>query len=357
MLKELKHSLQHIRLLTSRPAILPRVFSGYFKSIILKQSVLRVVEFVINVECQSKCIMCFASKNWKKDQKPLSPDEIKDVWKQAVQLGAVAAVIEGGEATLRKDFLEVIKALDPKRNITNLITNSIGFDKSKLLEMKKVGLSSICFSLDGADPEANDQIRGYRGHFNQVMCCIDWAKEVGLTVSIAPTFSHGQIPKLKKIIRLAIEKGCYVSASTAVVSGKWAGQKYNILDENEWKEIRQIIKKYPQVRFDWNINYSMRYECPAGREKICIGIYGDVYGCATNPISFGNIRENSLESIWKQMHKFEHFKKRSPVCLVSEDLNYIQKFIDPISDFPYHPVHINEHPNQTDVTASLNISN
>ncbi|MBI2996307.1 MAG: radical SAM protein [Candidatus Melainabacteria bacterium] len=357
MLKEIKHSIQHIRLLLKRPAVLPRVLSGYFKALILHKNVLRVVEFVVNYECQSKCIMCFASKNRKNNQKPLSPDEIKNVWKQAVKLGAVAAVIEGGEATLRKDFFEIIKALDSKRNIINLITNSIGLDKNKLLEMRKAGLSVICFSLDDIDAENNDKIRGYKGHFDQVMRCIDWAKEAGLIVSIAPIFSHGQVQKVKKIIRLALEKECHVSASTAVVSGRWARQKYNVLDKDEWKEIRQIVKEYPQVRFDWNINYSLRYECPGGREKICIGIYGDVYGCATNPISFGNVRESSLENIWKQMHKFEYFKKRSSTCLVSEDLNYIQKFIDPISEVPYHPVHINEHPNQTAATISLNNSN
>lgn len=345
LIRPIKHSAAHLNLLYDRPSIIPRVLNGYFKTLVLRKNVLRVVEFVVNYECQSRCTMCFASKNEKPNQKPLSPYELADVWKQAEKLGAVASVIEGGEATLRKDLPDIIRSLNGKRNICNLITNAIGLDKNYLRNLKDVGLSSICFSLDGSESETNDRIRGYKGHFDQVMRCIEWSKDVGISVYIAPTFSHGELPKVKKIIKLVLDKGCKVSASTAVLSGEWAGKYDNKLDDKEWDEIRAILKKHPQVRFDWNINYSLRYECPGGREKICVGIYGDVHGCATNPISFGNVREKSLETIWRRMQTFQPFYKRSPICLVSEEEDYIRTFIDPISGIDEHPISIDKHPN------------
>ena len=354
MLKELKHSLGHIELLISRPLVIPKVFAGYFKTLILRQAVLRVVEFVVNHECQSNCVMCCASKNRKDDQVPLSPAEIKNVWNQSAKLGAVVAILEGGEATLRKDFLEIIQALDPKRTIIHLITNSLGLNKGRLLDMKKAGLVSICFSLDGPDAETNDKIRGSKGHFNQVVQCIKWAKEVGLIVCIAPTLSHGQIQKVKKIIQMALELGCNITPATAVLSGRWAKQSEYLLDNVEWEEIRQLLNTYPQMRFDWSINYSLKSECPGGREKISVGVYGDILGCPGNPISFGNVREEPLKKIWKRMHNFIPFKKRSPICLISEDVNYIKSFIDPIAELQQHPVSINSHPNQSIINTAFN---
>ncbi|MBP7216607.1 MAG: radical SAM protein [Candidatus Omnitrophica bacterium] len=353
MIRSIKHSIRHAQLLLDRPGIASRVIAGYVKTLLLRKPVLRVVEFVVNYECQSKCVMCFASKNRKKGQIPLSPSEIGKIWKQAQQLGAVAAVLEGGEATLRKDLLEIITQLEGKRCICSLITNAIGLDKKDLLTLKQTGLSSICFSLDGADAPTNDRMRGFIGHFEQVMRCIDWCKEIGLNTYVAPTFYHGELLKIKKIIALALSKGAMISASTAVLSGKWAAQKDCKLDEAEWREVREILRQYPEVRFDWNINYSLKYECPGGREKICIGIYGDVYGCATNPVSFGNVRNEPLKNIWQRMHTFEPFRKRSPICLVSEDEDYIRTFIDPIADHEEHPVNIGDHPNKKAVRAAF----
>lgn len=355
MLKELKHSLGHIELLISRPLVVPKVVTGYFRTLILRQTVLRVVEFVVNHECQSNCVMCFASKNRKDGQIPLSPSEIKNIWEEASKLGAVVAILEGGEATLRKDFLEIIQVLDPKRTIIHLITNSLGLTKNKLLEMKKAGLASICFSLDGPDAETNDRIRGSKGHFDQVMQCIKWAKEIGLIVCIAPTFSHGQMQKVKKIMQMALEMDCNITPATAVLSGRWAGQSKYLLDDAEWKETRQLLDKYPQMRFDWSINYSLKNECPGGREKVSIGVYGDVLGCPGNPISFGNVREESLKNIWKRMHNFVPFKKRSPICLISEDINYIKSFVDPIAEFKQHPVDISAHPNKDAINAAFKL--
>jgi MoaA/NifB/PqqE/SkfB family radical SAM enzyme len=288
--------------------------------------------------------MCFASRNRKQGQNPLTPGEIRSVWEQAKKLGALASVIEGGEATLRPDLLDIVDAVEGKKNICNLITNAIDLDKSFIQRLKSAGLSSICFSLDGPDPESNDKVRGHKGHYEQVMRCIQWSKEIGLDVHIAPTFSHGELPKVKRIIQLAMEKKCRVSASTAVLSGRWAGQHGKKLNGQEWGEIREILHNNPKVRFDWNINYSMRYECPGGREKICVGIYGDVQGCATNPISFGNVRDLPLHAIWNRMRSFEPFQKRSPVCLVSEDENYIATYVDPISEQQEYPVDIDQHP-------------
>ncbi|MDD2855773.1 MAG: SPASM domain-containing protein, partial [Desulfuromonadaceae bacterium] len=83
--------------------------------------------------------------------------------------------------------------------------------------------------------------------------------------------------------------------------------------------------------------------CPAGREKLNISCYGDVTGCGMNYVSFGNVREEPLENIWRRMGNFPDFKRRSPDCLIGADPDYIERYIKPLAGMTV-PVRIDKHP-------------
>ena len=70
-LRALRHTLHHSRFLFKHPRALVRAMIGLFRTMVLKQTRLRVIEWVINYECDSHCVFCYATK-YNEDGKNLS---------------------------------------------------------------------------------------------------------------------------------------------------------------------------------------------------------------------------------------------------------------------------------------------
>ncbi len=339
------HSLKHSSILLKRPRVIARVLQGLFSGTISHQDKLRIVEFVVNSECNSNCVMCYATKYSLKGRNPLTPVEYKNIWKQCMELGAFLAVIEGGEPILREDLFEVIEALEPGRNILVLVSNSIGLDKDKLIKLKKAGIAVLHLSLDGADPYANDKIRGYTGHFDKVMQVVKDAKKLGFHVYFSSVLRHSNKQEYIKIIELAEKLKIGVSGALIVTMGRYSNNLAERLKDEDRDWLLEVLRKYRSViRFDWNNNFSNRYECPGGREKFSIGLYGDIMTCVCNHLSFGNAREESIKAIWQRMKNFSLFKERNERCLASFDTQYLREYLDPLADSKVLPVSIFEHP-------------
>ncbi|HAB52496.1 MAG TPA: hypothetical protein DCE80_10070 [Ignavibacteriales bacterium] len=343
MIQKLKHFAYHTRVIKRRYKLIPKIVLGYAKTLLLGQNVLRTIEFALLTECNSKCIMCYASKMKKEDDKYLSVEEYRNVWKQASRLGAFSVILSGGEPTLRKDLFDIISVMDPKNTIFALVTNSLNLNKSFLTDLKVAGIETIHFSLDSTNELVNDQVRGAQGHFQKVIESIEIAKSLGMTVCLSTVIMHNGMDKMKEMVCFAKENDIGIVFSLACVSGNWSKERSVLLTKEEWEYVQSYMKANPYIRSDWTINFSMRQECPGGREKISISSYGDVMGCAMNYVSFGNVREEPLEKIWKRMWNFPDFKRKSPDCLIGADLEYIRKYIEPLSNLQV-PIQIDKHP-------------
>ncbi|MBF0327643.1 MAG: radical SAM protein [Nitrospirae bacterium] len=273
----------------------------------------------------------------------LTVKEYETIWKQASHLGAFSVILSGGEPTLRKDLFDILAVMDPRNTIFALVTNSLNLDKDYLIDLKRAGVETIHLSLDSTDSQSNDRIRGADGHFNKVMETIDEAKRQGFSVYLSTVIMHNGLKKMDEMVQYAAENDIGIVFSLACVSGNWTNEHDVLLTPEEWRRVQQYMQQNPHVRSDWTINFSMRQECPGGREKLSISCYGDVMGCGMNYISFGNVRYEPLETIWKRMRNFPAFKKRSRDCLIGSDLNYIEKYIKPLSGMTV-PVRIDCHP-------------
>jgi MoaA/NifB/PqqE/SkfB family radical SAM enzyme len=335
--------MYHSRVIKRHIGLMPKIVSGYAKTLLLGQTVLRTVEFALIAECNSKCIMCYASKIKKEDDSYLTVDEYRTVWQQASRLGAFSAVLSGGEPTLRHDLFDIISVMEPSRTIFALVTNSLVLDRPFLSDLKKAGVATIHFSLDSTNPMENDLIRGAEGHFVQAVASIEEAKRLGFAVYISTVVMHGGLARMREMVRFARAHDIGIVFSLACVSGNWSDESGVLITPEEWGEIQRYMRDNPDVRSDWTINFSMRQECPGGREKLSISCYGDVTGCGMNYVSFGNIREEPLERIWRRMGNFPDFKRRSRDCLIGADPDYIERYLKPLANMQV-PVRVDRHP-------------
>lgn len=348
MIKDLliifKRMLGHSTLLMKKPNLIFKVGWGYFSTLVLKRPTLRTIEFSVNTDCQSECEFCYSTQNVSQSEPELSLEEIRRIWQEAKKLGAFSSIISGGEPTLRQDLVEVLEAVEAKKHIVCMTTNAIALNESRLARLKEAGLSTIHFSLDSLDPDENDKIRGYTGHYAQVIRCIKWAKDLGYNIAISTVAGRGDKRKIERMIEFCKERKVALVLSLASAMGEWAGHLENNVTTEEWNTYNQIMADNSFMRSDWNINMSLKNECPGGREKLGVSAYGDISTCPMNPVSYGNLRKNSLKDVREKMVKSPEIAQRSPNCLIGSDHKYIKEFMEPIANYKEFPVLVDEHP-------------
>lgn len=345
-LSTLARFFAHLRFVKNSPLVLPRLFSGVFKTVVLKQNVLRVVELAVNYKCNSRCVFCSAARllDPEKEKNLFSAEDYRKIGKELDRLGAIGIVITGGEPLLRQDICQIVEALGPKNKIISLVTNSLLLTQEKAYDLKRAGLNAIEFSIEADNAKENDVLRGVKGHFAKVMRGVKYAQKAGLNICFSPCLSHQNIKSFPRFIKFAQKHGAFILLSLAGIVGRWTDKDEFRLDEKDWQLMQEYQRQYHFIRNDFDTNFSLRAGCPTGREKLYISPYGDIIPCSFTHLSFGNLKTEPLEKIWKRMGKFSYFAKEAPYCLRTMDKEYVQEILEPIKDYPFLPMPIAKHP-------------
>jgi MoaA/NifB/PqqE/SkfB family radical SAM enzyme len=340
-LRKTLHQLDKIRY---RPALLRNIARGYFRTLVMRRPTLRIVEFSINHACQSKCGYCYAAKFRRPGEQLLDVEEIRDIWQQSSRMGAIGSLILGGEPTLHPQLLDIVAALEPKKNIVTVATNCITLTESMIIELKRLGVFVLYISINSTDAETNDIVRGYAGHHEHVMRVIEACKRHGIDVMLPITTSKELLPETIKLLEFAKQHGLAASMGLLAPTGRQEGRKEELFDESFWTQLRALYDDNPGLRGDWDTNFTLKVGCPAGYEKIHVSPYGHVTGCAIQPMSFGSLRDEPLEDVVARMREFKHFKKRSGQCIVALDEEFIENYVDPSIDQASTPYPIQASP-------------
>jgi MoaA/NifB/PqqE/SkfB family radical SAM enzyme len=324
----LRKTLHQVNKIRYRPVLLQKIARGYFRTLVLRKPTLRIVEFSINHACQSKCGYCYAAKFRRPGECMLDVDEIRDIWMQSAKMGAFGSLILGGEPTLHPNFMDIVAALEPRKNIVTFATNCITLSEEMIVELKRIGVFVIYVSINSTDPATNDRVRGYEGHHEHVMRVLDACKRHGIDVMLPITTSKELLPETIKLLDFAEEHDMMASIGLLSPTGRQEGQKQELFDQSFWADLRKLYDRNPGLRGDWDTNLTLKVGCPAGFEKIHISPYGHVTGCAIQPMSFGNLRDEPLSDVLVRMREFKHFAKRPKHCIVALDEEFIEDYLD-----------------------------
>jgi MoaA/NifB/PqqE/SkfB family radical SAM enzyme len=259
----------------------------------------------------------------------LDVEEIRDIWRQSSKMGAFGSLILGGEPTLHPAFLDIVAALEPKKNMVTIATNCITMTEEMIIELKRLGIFLLYVSINSTDVETNDMIRGYEGHHAHVMRVIDSCKRHGIDVVLPITTSKELLSETMMLLAFAKQHGMTASVGLLAPTGRQEGRKEELFDESFWAQLRKLYDDNPGLRGDWDTNFTLKVGCPAGYEKIHVSPYGHVTGCAIQPMSFGSLRDERLEDVVARMRAFKHFRKRSSHCIVALDEEFIGDYVDP----------------------------
>ena len=201
-------------------------------------------------KCNFRCIHCWRNAFEKIDSNyELSDEKLINVTKEALKFGVEEFELTGGgEPMMRKNVvLRIMEMVKKMRKFGNITTNGSLFDFDSLKKIVKIEWDRITFSLDGADTESNDAVRG-RGSFNKVMETIKLLNQIKKkskknlpVIKFNVVVTNKNYNKLGDIIRLAKKINCSIVHFDSLTIHSKGGEKLK-LNEKQREEFERNAK-------------------------------------------------------------------------------------------------------------------
>src|SRR4051794_28284438 len=136
----------------------------------------------------------------------LTTEEALDLIDRLAGLGTREVSLIGGEAYLRKDWIELIRRCRSHDMRTAVQTGARNLTDRRLDQAVEAGLQGLGVSIDGL-PDLHDRLRGVPGSYDEAIGALRRAKERGLAVSVNTQIGPETPAHLPALMDRLIEAG------------------------------------------------------------------------------------------------------------------------------------------------------
>ena len=280
----------------------------------------------LTYRCPLQCPYCSNPLDYAQHKNELTTQEWFEVFDQARQMGAVQLGFSGGEPLVRQDLEQLVAHAHQLGFYTNLITSGMGLTQQRISHLKHVGLDHIQISFQASDPVVNDALAGSKHAFEQKYEMCQLVKKYDYPMVLNFVIHRHNIDQIDKIIELCLELNADTVELAICQFYGWAFLNRQGLLPTQEQLIRaeRITNEYREKLKAQNHPCKLIFVVPdyyEERPKACMNGWGKIFftvapdGMALPchaarqlPISFPNVREQSLSKIWYESTGFNHFR-------------------------------------------------
>lgn len=241
----------------------------------------------------------------------MSDDELIKIFEEIARLNPDSICICGGEPLLRINLVyklcDLVKTINHNISI-NMVSNGYFMNEEIASNLKKKGLSSIQFSLDGLTENTHNWLRNNSEAYEHVIRAIEISNAEGLTVHLACCPTKKNFHEIKDIIDFCQNIGVgLLRFQPLMVMGRGTNLENYALSEEEYMRLARILKEKNsnKMAIEWGdpLNHldNIVFE-DKKNSYIDLGItaYGDITVSPYLPITIGNIRKRNLTQYLEQ---------------------------------------------------------
>ncbi len=290
-----------------------------------------IIQMQYNYQCNFVCEHCCVKHlQGVKNQRKMTVDNVRELAKQADEMGLARFVITGGEPLSFKDFDEIVEAIDPKKFYINVDTNGWFLDRDRAKHLKDIGVDRVQLSIDSFDEKGHDEFRRKEGSYKRTMEAIDACQEVGMNLFIQTVVTKERLysKEFVNFIEYFNNRGIGVFVSFAKPVGAWERKYDNLINEEDLKYFQQMEKKY-NVFSHLTPAYDLDMGCIAVKGMFSVTQYGDILPCPYMHISMGNIFEEKLKDIIERAMEINYFGEKVELCTIAQDMDFIKRYLEP----------------------------
>jgi len=288
-----------------------------------------IIQFQYNYTCNFACEHCSVKRfQGKNNARQFTIPDVKELFRQADELGLARVTITGGEPLAFKDLDELVAAIDPQKFYINCDTNGWLLDQKKAEHLKAIGVDRIQLSLDSFNAEEHDSFRHAKGAHERALKAVDIARNAGLDIFMQTVVWKQRLhsDEFIKFLEYFTNKNVGVFVSYAKPVGAWEGKYDGLVDKEGMAYMRELEKKY-KVFTHLTPAYGLNMGCIAVKGMFSVTQYGDVLPCPYIHASIGNVFKEPLKDIIKRGFDIKYFGGYVDTCLIAEDRNFINKYV------------------------------
>jgi radical SAM protein with 4Fe4S-binding SPASM domain len=301
-----------------------------------------MVSYGITRKCNLKCKHCYSDSTDQAAPDELSTEEALRLMDDLSEWGIGLLIIDGGEPLCREDLLDILKYASSKGIRTTIGSNATLIDEGMAKKLLEAGVLAVAISVDGADAETHDSFRGLSGAFEQTFKGIEACRNAGLPFQFNMVIRKDTLPQLEAMLRLAVDSGANAAELFDLVAAGRAKKEcaVQVLNNEERRRVMEWLAQsqeecpiiirvpgcpmYPILLKEKHIQprhfpaemlrrvpYYSR-GCAAGMPMgyVMIQSNGEVNPCMLLQVKLGNIREQSLISIWEDSPLLTKLRQR-----------------------------------------------
>lgn len=289
----------------------------------------------ITLACDLACRHC-GSRAGRARPDELATTECIDLVRQMAELGVREVTLIGGEAYLREDWLEIVKAIRDYGMTPTMTSGGRGIDAALAQAAAAAGLAGVSISLDGLAP-THDRLRGVQGSHEKALAALDHLRGAGIPVTVNTQINRLSMPELPEVLEIMAQHGAHswqvqltVPMGRATDEPEVLLQPYDLL--TLFPELHVIAERCKELGVRLlpgnNVGYFGPHEaslrsymldghassCMAGQLTLGIEADGTIKGCPSLPTAAwagGNIHDASLLDIWERAAPLRYTRDRT----------------------------------------------
>ena len=273
--------------------------------------------------CNLACVHCLSSSG-RRDPRELTTVQCEAVVEELQRMGVFYVNIGGGEPTIRADFWHLLEYAVGHQVGVKFSTNGVRITPERARFLASAGYVDVQVSLDGANAEVNDHLRG-AGSYDMAVRALDNLATAGFQdAKLSVVVTRRNVDQLDDFQALADRFGARLRLTRLRPSGRGA---------DVWDELH-LLPAQQRGLYDWLMMHGDGVLtgdsffhlaafgeklpglnlCGAGRVVCLIDPVGDVYACpfAIHDTFLGGnvLTDGGFQRVWQTSPLFKEL--RSP---------------------------------------------
>ena len=301
-----------------------------------EDSPLNQLYFYLTEGCNLACRHCYLSPKFDPDGKkhPVLPLKLfKVAINEALPLGLNGVKLSGGEPLLHPDILTMLDILNQEKISLVLETNGVLSTREIIKAIARLDSPFVSISLDSADDETHDTIRGVKGAFKKATTAIRTFADNGIMPQVIMSIMQVNAQHVEPVIELAEELGAS-SVKFNIIQPTGRGE--TISKDDKSLKIKDLIalgrkveselaaKTDLELFFDYPPAFrSLSSIAPGDGCGVCgiLSIMGVLpsgeyalcgMGSHVEQLHFGRIGQDSLAEVWQENHILQSLRNGLP---------------------------------------------
>ncbi len=278
----------------------------------------------LTYRCNEKCTHCYLDVLAPYAPAPdeLSTDECFRIIDELAALGVLNLTVSGGEILVRRDFFKIAEYARSKKFLLRLFTNGILIKPAVADQIAALHPYAVELSLYSTQPEVHDRITQLKHSWELTTRAFRLLRERGIRTVMKTPLMKENVREIHALEDFARELGAqfhYDVTITPKDSGGVAPLQHRMSDEDLRWLFHETID--PSLWVDRNVPQSAG-TCGITLNSLALDPYGNVFPCLQTRFNAGNVRNESLRTIWEKSAVWQELSHLTlgelPVCRTCE---------------------------------------